>query len=1048
MASFSQGFAILGQVVGSYFGPVGAAIGGAIGASLGGMLDPDQVFEGPRLSDLKVQNSGHGGAVPIVFGAARIAGNVIYASDIRETRIEHEQSGKGGPSVVQTEYLYEVDCAIAIAEGELTGVERIYANGVLIYDARSGASPQNIFASGQWVNSITFYPGNETQQPDPMIEAAHGVGNVSAYRGTAYIALRGVQLNTLKTAQLPNFEFVVARDATIAAPMVRIFKVAASQTFRCAAAPTAAYPHVQPIGLTTRVNRENGPALSDIVDLDGNLVAVKEQNPDIFPVWSFPGGGTGCSMRLYDGRELRTRPQFFVTGGRVFVTESDSEIFDVGALIPLGASEFLIWLFPCVADGKTFIFITQDSGANQRWYKFEWNGTSAVQLDEGPASGWSPSNTVGGESQIAYYTQTATCLESDHRNMWWVHVPAYLFGTNRSAIAHGAISEAGLLTQPSIIYDDYPSSATGIDVEGSYPSIYADKSLAIVASGASVYGFKRSSTLTPDGIPLEDVIAELCDRAGLEAADVDVTAISDTVDGFVIGQTMTARAALEALRGAYHFDCVDGEKVKFVPRGSAAVGTFEYLDLGAGADDPAVALVESRRRQETELPARVNVRYLSSAADYLPSAQSARRETTSSREVADVSLAIVMSDTKAAQVADVLLRAAWASATTRRWSSTLAYAAYEPTDVVEVDDGVTVRTARITRRVDKGGFIEWEGEDEDIASYDSNAIGVPVIVPTQVLGAQGATLLEVLDLPPLTELEDGNESALYIAARGYLASWSAAAVQVSRNVGATYETAAYISTVSVMGSCTTELPDFFGGNVFDEASVLRVNVGASGTLSSATTADVLNGANGAAVGDEVIQFRTATPVSTGVYDLTGLLRGRKGTEWATADHAVGERFVLLTTNLRNLPINLSDRAGATLYVRAVTAGTLASDADVDAIAPQIARLMPYSPVHLRASKDAAGDWLLRWSRRDRYANDWNDGTDVPMSEASEVYDIDVMLAGVVVASYVDVVGTGAGGTQAVLSTVLGSGAASITFRVYQKSSVVGRGFVAEATVAA
>ena len=161
-----QVLAVAGQVVGGYFfGPVGAAIGGAIGGYIGGVLfAEDQVFEGPRLSDLKIQTSNYGNAVPLVYGSVRIGGNLDWSTDIRETRIDTDVGGKGGPDTTQVDYRYDLDCMIGLGAPpvgqEFVAVERIYANGVLIYDTRAGASAANVFASGQWATGTFLYPGN------------------------------------------------------------------------------------------------------------------------------------------------------------------------------------------------------------------------------------------------------------------------------------------------------------------------------------------------------------------------------------------------------------------------------------------------------------------------------------------------------------------------------------------------------------------------------------------------------------------------------------------------------------------------------------------------------------------------------------------------------------------------------------------------------------------------------------------------------------------------------------------------------------------------
>ncbi len=88
--------AAVGFVVG---GPQGAMIGMQIGSMAAGALSrvklPTQ--EGARLADLRVQTSSYGGNIPKLYGTMRIAGNVIWSTDIKEFRVETTQNGgKGG----------------------------------------------------------------------------------------------------------------------------------------------------------------------------------------------------------------------------------------------------------------------------------------------------------------------------------------------------------------------------------------------------------------------------------------------------------------------------------------------------------------------------------------------------------------------------------------------------------------------------------------------------------------------------------------------------------------------------------------------------------------------------------------------------------------------------------------------------------------------------------------------------------------------------------------------------------------------------------------
>jgi hypothetical protein len=78
MSSNQQILSIVGQALGSYFGPVGAAIGGGIGSYLGASLDTLPDAFGPRLEDRKLLTSSFGTAIPFAYGSNRISGNIIW----------------------------------------------------------------------------------------------------------------------------------------------------------------------------------------------------------------------------------------------------------------------------------------------------------------------------------------------------------------------------------------------------------------------------------------------------------------------------------------------------------------------------------------------------------------------------------------------------------------------------------------------------------------------------------------------------------------------------------------------------------------------------------------------------------------------------------------------------------------------------------------------------------------------------------------------------------------------------------------------------------
>lgn len=138
----------------------------------------DRVFEGPRLDSFHLQTSRDGAPMPRVFGRIRLAGQVIWASQVREQFSEAQVGGKGG-GPTQRDYSYSISFAVGLCEGEILGVDRIWVNGEVLQ--RAGLT-------------VRVHTGSDLQGPDPVI-AATEPGDVPAFRGTAYILFEDFPLD-------------------------------------------------------------------------------------------------------------------------------------------------------------------------------------------------------------------------------------------------------------------------------------------------------------------------------------------------------------------------------------------------------------------------------------------------------------------------------------------------------------------------------------------------------------------------------------------------------------------------------------------------------------------------------------------------------------------------------------------------------------------------------------------------------------------------------------------------------------------------------------
>jgi hypothetical protein len=188
---------------------VGTALGSPVAGSLLGQLAGSAIqgtskrhYEGARLEDLAVQTSTYGRMIPIVFGSVRIAGNVIWSLPIKEvaTTTTVQSGGKGGAGGVSsssstTDYTYFITLAIGICEGEISTLNRVWADAELL-DLSQGM--------------YRVYTGSETQMPDALIESYEGIGTTTAYRGLAYVVIEDFPLADFGN-RIPNFTFEITR---------------------------------------------------------------------------------------------------------------------------------------------------------------------------------------------------------------------------------------------------------------------------------------------------------------------------------------------------------------------------------------------------------------------------------------------------------------------------------------------------------------------------------------------------------------------------------------------------------------------------------------------------------------------------------------------------------------------------------------------------------------------------------------------------------------------------------------------------------------------
>ena len=215
MSTGSERGAIAGAVIGGLLAAptggmslfMGMSLGMSAGSIVGAYADPTRVH-GPRLGDAQAQTSSVGGMIPFGYGRFVTAGNVIWCDALKE----HENRHRHGKQKDITES-YTRSYAIGICEGPIRGFVWIKRNGKKVYSGNwETASTEEKLAYHAFEQRCILYTGTEDQQPDATIVAVEGMGNVSAFRGLAYLVVPNDDL-TESAGAIPQYEFCV--DATL-----------------------------------------------------------------------------------------------------------------------------------------------------------------------------------------------------------------------------------------------------------------------------------------------------------------------------------------------------------------------------------------------------------------------------------------------------------------------------------------------------------------------------------------------------------------------------------------------------------------------------------------------------------------------------------------------------------------------------------------------------------------------------------------------------------------------------------------------------------------
>jgi hypothetical protein len=553
-------------------------------------------------------------------------------------------------------------------------------------------------------------------------------------------------------------------------------------------------------------------------------------------------------------------------------------------------------------------------------------------------------------------------------------------------------------------------------------------------SADSKYNGSDSYLLTTYTAPdIKAVIASYCDVAGVAH---DASLLPNSACEFTAGNQTSIRTILGTLALTYQFDMVDtGGVLKFIPRVATVVKTIPLEDLGfvdnQGNLQPPYSV---KRFQGIDLPKTMTLTYPATDLDYNTFTQTAELFTYSTGQDVKLETPVTLTHAQAKEVVEVSLINAHLQRTQYRFVTSYKHMDLEPSDVVSLADVGLVRIRQLNEKTE--ALVEFIAEDagaEQAVQGSGETAQTPPAstnVPTEI----GYSQAFFIDPPNLDSQDVGVR--MYAAVHGYdKAGWPGASVYVSENGGASYDLVGNTYKEATFGLVAVATPskDY---HVWDETTTISVVIKAN-DLTSVSAADVMAGKNRCMVGQEVIGFKNAVLTAPKTYTLSGLLRGRQGTEQYVGTHVANELFVLLDDAILRMDWLDNDRMTTKKY-KVITIGSTLDKVTGEDVFMVSNNTLMWAPTNTKCQK-IGSDFQVSYSARTRFDNDLKDFSTTNNDADWAGFGIQVMDGVTVKKSYTTTSETWVY-TAAMQTADFGSVQSSLSVKVAQLSQKYGAGY--------
>jgi len=675
----------------------------------------------------------------------------------------------------------------------------------------------------------------------------------------------------------------------------------------------------------------------------------------------------------------------------------------------------------------------------------------AVNIDTGVIEKWF---SLGVDGFIPAYTEQ---WSYDHRtrSLWSVCNPSNVKSAIKidldgpKATIYNSLSLPGSTNQAAN-YAPFPPRNTLICLD--------DASSTYDANTGSIWEIYLTE-IQRTSVTIASIIADIMERSGIDPTEYDVSGLgSEEVAGFVHATRHSGRSDIELLLSTANADGYHGDnKIEYKIRGGSVAATISADEINCVELSGPIQKEEQTTvniPMELEIPRQFEIKYRSADNNYTIAIAQSYTAVSRSYGKKTIEISVALYDQDATDLAAELHQQIIESIV-YSFKLPVKYFNLEPTDVIEIPiDGINhrVRLTKITRGTN--WIMNCEAVLDAAENYISNtsAAGSEEFLSNISLGVN--TYLLIFDSPLLRDI-DKDHPGPYLTAYSYSSNFTPSSIYYSfDNVNYNLVSAiteqpdvGYVESSSNISGAAWEDWD-------DNNTITITFYNSDVTLSSSTKAAIEADPtiNSIAYGKnnrwEYINFETATQLRANpkIYQISGLLRGRRGTNNFIDTHDSWDLVVVLTSNgsiVRHVLLN--SQYEQTIYYKIVPKGTYLSEAVEEEHVILGYPLKPYSPIQLSATEDA-GDYNLTWTRRTRKGGSLGGDSGVidnvggSLSEDSESYDIDIKTIGDILLNSFQSSTTALIYTDAQQTTDGADSYGKLKYCVYQNSAVVGRGW--------